>query len=132
MRELGEDPGEPLVVEGDFRSESGYRAAAELLRRPDPPTAIFAANDRMAIAAMAAAFDMGRRVPNDVAVVGFDDTPNAQYVRPALTTVALPSYDIGAAAARLLLRLLVGEAVDDAVCPPTRLVVRQSSGSANS
>lgn len=132
MKELGGKDDESLVVEGDFRSESGYEAAASLLRRGSRPTAIFAANDRMAIAAMAAASDMGMRVPENVAVVGFDDTPNARYVRPALTTVALPSYEIGASAARLLLRLLAGEVVEETACLPTRLVVRQSCGAANS
>src|SRR5512142_3185933 len=104
LREADLEADEPLVVEGDFQSEGGYEGAASLLRRGDGPTAIFAANDRMAIAAMAAAFDLGLRVPYDLAVVGFDDTPSAQYVRPALTTVALPSYEIGSSAARLLLQ----------------------------
>jgi DNA-binding LacI/PurR family transcriptional regulator len=128
MDELAGGADYTLIREGDFRSESGYSIAASLLRQDNPPTALFAANDRMAIAAMAAAFDSGLRVPDDFAVVGFDDTPAAQYIRPALTTVALPSYEIGAAAARLLLRLLAGETVEPTICLPTQLVVRQSSG----
>jgi LacI family transcriptional regulator len=128
MDDLAGGADERLIREGDFRSESGHALAASLLRQGRPPTAIFAANDRMAIAAMAAAFDLGLRIPEDLAVVGFDDTPAAQYVRPALTTVALPSYEIGASAADLLLRLLAGEAVEQTTCLPTRLVIRQSSG----
>lgn len=126
--ELGAAADDTLIREGDFRSQSGYESALSLLGTPDPPTAIFAANDRMAIAAMAAAFDAGRRVPQDLAVVGFDDTPIASYVRPSLTTVALPSYEMGASAARLLLKLLSGGATEEIVWLPTRLVVRQSSG----
>ena len=127
-----EDPGsrvdQSLIQEGDFQAESGYQAAFSLLQSREAPTAIFAANDQMAIAAMAAAYDLGLRVPEDVAVVGFDDTPAARDVRPALTTVSLPTYEIGASAARLLLRLLAGEATEETVWLPTRLVVRQSSG----
>lgn len=124
----GDSFGGALVLDGNFRSEDGYRAATELLGRPAAPTAIFAANDRMAIAAMAAAFDLGLKVPDDLAVVGFDDTPTARYVRPALTTVALPSYEMGAEAARLLLKLLPGETVEGTTWLATKLVVRQSSG----
>lgn len=134
-RQAMEDPGfrvkqplESLIREGDFKAESGYQAALSLLRAREVPTAIFAANDRMAIAAMAAAYDLDLKVPEDVAVVGFDDTPAARDVRPALTTVSLPTYEIGASAARLLLRLLAGEATEEIVWLPTRLVVRQSSG----
>ncbi|HEX9015944.1 MAG TPA: LacI family DNA-binding transcriptional regulator [Chloroflexota bacterium] len=128
MRELGVTSVASLIREGDFQSESGYSAATSLLGDAGRPTAIFAANDRMAIAAIAAAYDLGLSVPDDVAVVGFDDTPAARYVRPALTTVALPSYEIGSTAARLLLRLLAGETTEQTVCLTTRLVVRQSSG----
>ena len=82
----------------------------------------------MALGAMAAAYDLGSRVPYSLAVVGYDDTLTAQYVRPSLTTVSLPYYDIGATAARLLLKVLSGETAEAATWLPTKLVIRQSSG----
>jgi DNA-binding LacI/PurR family transcriptional regulator len=130
MAESGIGVNEQFVREGDFGFESGYREAEYLLSsRGERPTAIFAANDRMALGAMAAACDLGVQVPEDLAVVGYDNTPYAQYVRPSLTTVSLPYYEIGATAARLLLKLLSGEPVQGTVWLPTQLVIRQSSGS---
>lgn len=128
MEGLGTPVDPKLIRQGEFQAESGYEATVSLLEERNPPTAVFAANDQMAIAAMAAAYDRGLRVPEDLAVVGFDDTPAARDVRPALTTVSLPSYDIGASAARLLLRLLAGEETESITWLPTTLVVRQSSG----
>lgn len=129
LGDAGIEPDEGLVWEGDFRSASGYQGTQTFLAMADRPTAIFAANDRMAVGAMAAVCDAGMRVPQDVAVVGCDDTPMASFVRPALTTISLPTYQIGASAARMLLGLLAGEAIDERICLPAQLVVRQSSGS---
>ncbi len=127
LAQAGIDFDESLLGEGDWSHESGYRAAACLLQMPERPTALFAPNDRMAAGAMAAAFDAGLRVPDDVAVVGFDDGPLAQYVRPAITSVAFPSYEMGRSAARLLLRLLAGESVEPVTWFSTTLMVRPSS-----
>jgi len=118
-----------LVVEGDFQEPSGHAATRALLAGHPRPTAIFAANDRMAIGAMAAVADTGLRVPDDVSIVGFDDTSLASYVRPALTTVRVPTYDLGAAAMRLLLARVQGgaDAAADDVLLECELVVRGSA-----
>jgi LacI family transcriptional regulator len=92
-----------LVVPGDYTREGGAAALARLLAQAQPPTAIFAGNDLMAIGALAAARRAGRRVPDDLAIVGYDDIPEAAVTTPALTTVAVPKYEMGRAAATLLL-----------------------------
>ena len=129
MEELSDGVTEELIQGGDFAFESGYRLTVSILDNASrKPTALFAANDQMALGAMSAAFDLGIDVPNELAVVGFDDVPAGRYVRPSLTTIALPTYEMGASAARLLLRTLAGEPVEHPLYLPTRLVVRQSSG----
>ncbi|HEX2037219.1 MAG TPA: LacI family DNA-binding transcriptional regulator [Chloroflexota bacterium] len=95
-----------LIVQGDYTREGGAAAMERLLALPEPPTAVFAGNDLMAIGALAAARRAGRRVPQDVAVVGYDDIPEAAATTPALTTVAVPKYEMGTAAATLLLERL--------------------------
>lgn len=116
------------VVEGDFREEGGYRAMQQLLRRTPRPTAVFAANDVMALGVLAALEEAGLSAPGDVAVAGYDDIPYAVRTRPKLTSVAQPKYEMGAAAAELLLQRLAspGRPVQRAVLEP-RLVVRESS-----
>jgi LacI family transcriptional regulator len=128
LEERGITEDDWLIREGDFGAESGYSATLSLLRDERTPTAIFATNDRMAISAMAAAADLGLRVPNHLTVIGFDDIITASLVRPALTTVALPAYEIGASAMRLMLKLLEGEECPKTVWLSTELIVRQSSG----
>jgi DNA-binding LacI/PurR family transcriptional regulator len=119
---------EQVVRYGEFTEESGYAATRELLGGSPPPTALLCANDRIALGAYAAAADGGRCVPDDVSVVGFDDTPIARYVRPTLTTVAIPTYEIGRAAMRLLLAQFEGSTPPQLETLPTRLVVRGSAG----
>ena len=128
---------ERLVREGDFGESSGYEATQALLADDPRPTAIFAANDLMAIGAIAAVQDAGLDVPGDVSVVGFDGIALGSYVRPALTTVAIPTYELGAAAMRMLLELVERKQdpeqgpeppEDRTVWLPTELVVRDSSG----
>jgi LacI family transcriptional regulator len=117
-----------LLRVGDFGAESGYTSATSLLQGEPTPTAVFCANDRMAVGAIAAAADLDLAVPGDLSVVGFDDTVLASQIRPSLTTVAVPAYEMGAAAMRLLLGLIDGEECPGDVWLPTRLTVRQSSG----
>lgn len=117
-------------VAGDFRERSGFEAALALLGERPLPTAIFASNDVMAIGAMCALRSRGVRVPEDVAVAGFDDIPLARYVDPALTTVQVPIYELGARAVQLLLHgVLHGDLQGR---PPelitTQLVIRESCG----
>jgi LacI family transcriptional regulator len=117
-----------LVVEADFSIEEGEKAAAALLALPEPPTAIFAFNDNMAIGALRAARARGLRLPEDLSVVGFDDSEEAAIVTPALTTVRQPLAEMGRMAASLLLRLLENQPLEALnVELATRLVVRDST-----
>lgn len=92
-----------LVEEGDFRFSGGQDAMRRLLQLPEPPDAVFAANDMMALGAMDAARTLGLHVPEDVAVVGYDDIPIAGHISPPLTTMAIPKEELGRSAAQLLL-----------------------------
>jgi DNA-binding LacI/PurR family transcriptional regulator len=94
---------ESLVAEGDFSEDGGYRGIQDLLRARTRFTALFAANDLSAIGAMTALREHGLQVPGDVSVVGFDDIHLASYTSPKLTTVRQPIYDMGRAAAKLLI-----------------------------
>src|SRR3546814_9942232 len=92
-----------LVVEGEFVFESGVHGANRLLDLPDPPTAIFAANDDTAAGVIRVAGERGLSVPRELSVCGFDDTPIARHIFPALTTVRQPTTDMGELATRQLL-----------------------------
>ena len=85
LSEAGIEPG--ASVEGNWTAESGYQAVRRLLERGALFTALFAGNDQMALGAMRALREAGRRVPRDVSVVGFDDVPEAAYYEPPLTTI---------------------------------------------
>ncbi|WP_129337248.1 LacI family DNA-binding transcriptional regulator [Cellulomonas endophytica] len=128
LRAAGQDPG--VVVEADFTYGGGARAAAVLLGRPDPPTAVFCANDLAAIGFVAEADRRGRRVPEDLSVAGFDGIELGAYVRPGLTTLTTTPHVIGAAAARLLLAAVEGTAGEDVRVAPAHLLVRGSTGPA--
>jgi len=95
------DPG--LTAEGDWSLRSGYQAAQELLARGRPFSALFAQNDQMAIGALRALREAGRRIPEDISVVGYDDIPMAEYCEPPLTTIRQPMREVGAVATRLLI-----------------------------
>ena len=92
-----------LVTQGEFSFESGFKGANRLLDLADPPTAIFAANDDMAAGVIRAAGERGLAVPRDLSVCGFDDTPIARHIYPALTTVRQPTSDMGRLATLQLL-----------------------------
>ncbi|MGC9467741.1 MAG: LacI family DNA-binding transcriptional regulator [Anaerolineae bacterium] len=116
-----------LIMEGDFTAETGHRVARELLSLPEPPTAIFAANDRSAIGAIEAAREMGLRVPEDLSVIGYDDIPEAAYYNPALTTIDQSILEMGRLATEILIRLIREENVKSGpYTVPTQLVVRGS------
>jgi len=117
-----------LVVESDFSIESGEAAAAALLDLPERPTAIFGFNDNVAIGALRAAEARGLIVPDDLSVVGFDDSEQSGLVTPALTTVRQPLAEMGRMAVSLLLRLLDHQRVEAMnIELATRLVVREST-----
>jgi len=101
-----------LVRPGNWEPSAGYEQTLALMRLSSPPTAIFCANDLMALGCMDALKELGRRVPEDVAVIGYDDREIAQFTHPALTTVLLPHFEMGAAAADYL--------IDYALRPPPR------------
>jgi LacI family transcriptional regulator len=120
-----------LIVQGDFNQESGFTGAQTLLSLPKPPTAIFAANDNMANGALRAIRAAGLRVPQDIALVGFDDLPFARLTDVPLTTVRQPVVEVGAAASEILIDQL--EQQDFAPIHrrlPLDLIVRDSCGAA--
>jgi len=122
---------EPPVVSGDWSAASGYAAGLELARDPSV-TAVFAANDDMAIGLIRALVEAGRRVPEDVSVIGYDDIPVAAYMNPPLTTVRQPFDAIAHEGLGLLVQAIENPA-DDAVLasdPPVELVLRASTGPA--
>jgi LacI family transcriptional regulator len=122
-------PDPSLEVEADFEIAPGRDAAGHLLDLHDPPTAIFAFNDNLAIGALQAARDRGLRVPGDLSVVGFDDVEPATIVTPTLTTVRQPLAEMGRTAVSLLMRLLERQRFETLrVELATRLVVRESTG----
>jgi LacI family transcriptional regulator len=117
-----------LVATGSFSYETGVREASVWLKLPDRPTAVFAGSDQIAFGVLEAARLRGLRVPEDLSVVGFDDTYAAASSSPPLTTVHQPLYEMGQLAVQTLLRLCAGEAVaSHHVELATRLEVRASS-----
>ena len=121
-------PDPALVAESTFEIVSGEKAARSLLALPDRPTAIFAFNDNVAVGTLRVARELGLRVPEDLSVVGFDDSEQAAIVTPALTTVRQPLAEMGRMAVSLLLRLLENQRVEALnVELATRLVVRAST-----
>ncbi|MFP5354149.1 MAG: LacI family DNA-binding transcriptional regulator [Gemmatimonadota bacterium] len=128
LMEAGIAPDAAYEVQGDFSEASGHRAVQELLALAERPTAIFCANDSMAIGGLCAVMDAGLRVPADITVVGFDDIPLAQYLSPPLTSVHVPIFEMGERAATRLIAALKGEPVSERRHErlPTRLVVRSS------
>jgi LacI family transcriptional regulator len=116
-----------LICEGDFLQARGYSCARELLTLTERPTAIFASNDFTAFGVMEAARDLRLRIPKDVSIIGFDDTPQATHVHPPLTTVHQPLEAMGQSAARLLLNYISQpEAPIEHIELATELIVRQS------
>lgn len=120
-----------LELAGDFSESSGYQAARLALEMEERPSAIFAANDSMAIGVLSALADAGVRVPEDVGVAGFDDIPVSRFLRPPLTTVRIPIAELGARAVELLLpQLAEGRARSGRrEVMEARLIVRDSCGS---
>ncbi|MFI1472334.1 LacI family DNA-binding transcriptional regulator [Streptomyces wuyuanensis] len=127
MSMAGLETGPGLVRYGDFHVEGGFDRAVEMLRLPEPPTAIFAGSDLQALGVLEAARVNGLRVPHDLSVVGYDDVPVARWSSPALTTVHQPLRQMAEEAAQMLLRLRTEEASATRLELATSLVVRNST-----
>ena len=121
---------EASVVQGDFSMESGFEEAARIASLKTAPTGVFAANDMMAIGLIMGLINLGLKVPGDIAVVGTDDIPMGALIRPALTTVHVPMYDIGTRSMQLLLRSIEGDDVapTESILLDCKLIVRESAG----
>ncbi len=133
MRQIGGRAAD-LEVPGEFSEESGYAAAGSILARHERPTAIFAANDAMAVGVLSAVAAQGLNVPADMAVVGFDDIPIARYLAPPLTTVKVDIAELGRRSFEAVIDRIDRGLPDQPrhECIPTSLVVRQSCGAATS
>lgn len=119
---------EELVRSGSYWYETGLRNMNEFLKLDNPPTAVFAANDEVAIGAIHAIQDSGKSVPGDIEIIGHDNIRLAEMVRPKLSTVVQPMYDIGAVAMRLLTKYMNNEHVEEhVVLLPHRIEYRQST-----
>lgn len=117
-----------LIVSGDFHPASGRAAAYQLLSMQDPPTAIFACNDLMAIGVLRAARDLNRRIPQDLSLVGYDDIELASYTMPPLTTVQQLKKEMGVTAVKFLLsRIQAEQSSPQRACLPVSLAIRNST-----
>lgn len=117
-----------LILRGGFNERGGYAAITDLVRMGVSFDAVFAGDDEAAVGVLTALRAIGRRVPEDVAVVGFDDLPFAQHLNPSLTTLRAPIEQAGYLAATELFTLLAGGEVDTVTTLPVELVIRQSCG----
>lgn len=128
LKEAGIEVDEELVVVGEYSYQAGITAIQTLLEQNNKPSSVFAASDEMALGVIHGAQDMGYRVPDDVEVFGFDNTRLSQMVRPTLSTVVQPMYDIGAVAMRLLTKFMNKEDVEERkVILPHRIEKRNST-----
>ncbi len=119
-----------LIRPGDFQPESGYTQTCELLKLPDPPTAIFACSDTQAAGVYRALYTHRYRVPDDISVVGFDDVPFTSLLCPTLTSVRQPLFEMGRVATNILTRLIDGETLDGTrIELTTDLIIRESTAS---
>lgn len=119
---------EKFIFETELTLESGYKLCKKMLKFKNRPTAIFAVNDMVAIGALIALQESGVKIPEEISIVGFDDIPLATIIRPNLTTVVQPQYDLGRLAAERLIGRLSGVISKfQVISLPTHLVVREST-----
>jgi len=130
LHEVGLEAQAELICYGEYTQESGYQMAQKALSLTPRPTALFAANNFIAIGALRALREVGMRVPEDMALVSFDDIPPAFVIEPFLTVAAQPAYEMGHRATELLLARLSGQAPPECqeIVLPTEIIVRRSSG----
>jgi LacI family transcriptional regulator len=117
-----------LIFERPFEAAEGQNAMEEMVAGPNPPTAVFCANDILAMGALFACQRRGIRVPDDLSIIGFDDLPIAATTYPALSTVHVPAIEMGQMVAEALVRTMDDGAIISSEAVPTRLVVRESAG----
>ncbi|RKX77895.1 MAG: LacI family transcriptional regulator [Spirochaetes bacterium] len=127
LAQNGYRPDEELIKEANFTPESGYTVAKAMLSQSNRPTAVFAANDQMAFGVIKAAREIGLHVPDELAVVGFDDIPLSYYFEPPITTVKIPRYELGVAAMQMLIDLINGNNFERNRWFKTELLVRGST-----
>jgi DNA-binding LacI/PurR family transcriptional regulator len=129
FREYGIENDPTLVKKGSFTQEDGYRLTSELMSISSPPTAIFAVDDLMALGAYKAIKERGLLIPDDIAFVGFNDDPLASIIEPALTTVRIPIYEMGLAAATMIIHLLQEKEIfPSQKILSSELIIRDSCG----
>ena len=130
LRDAGIAPEPALERDGDFTEAGGYAVAIELMSVTPPPTAVFAANDSMAIGALSAFRQSGVRIPEDVAIAGFDDIPMARYMDPPLSSVRVQISDLGAKSVDILLHAIThkNDHVRRSERMSTQVVIRRSTG----
>ncbi|WP_188456512.1 catabolite control protein A [Virgibacillus oceani] len=128
MKEASVSLNEAYIIKGDYSYDSGLEAVEQLLNLYEKPTAVFVASDEMALGVIHGAQDKGYSVPDDIEVFGFDNTRLATMVRPTLSTIVQPMYDIGAVAMRLLTKYMNKEEVTEKkVVLPHRIIERNST-----
>ena len=128
LRDAGLEPG-PLYL-GDWTPRSGYIAGRQLLAEPDP-TAVFVANDQMAIGVMHALAEAGVSVPDDISIVGFDDAPETEFLNPSVTTVRQNFQEVGRRAIAVLHAAILGENEDLPRLIEPELIIRSSTSAPN-
>lgn len=129
LKETGLELSAAALITGDFQSSSGYNGVAELMALPNPPTAVFAFNDRMAIGAIHWLREHGYRIPQDVSVAGFDDIADAARCDPSLTTIHINPVSVGQQATRMLFDYIEqGTLPLDEIVLPVEFIQRQSTG----
>lgn len=127
LRHHGIEVQDDWIIQGNFEFDSGYRAVDKFPEvGPDKVTALFAHNDMMAIGAMKALEEKGLKVPQDIAVMGFDNIPLSSFVTPVLSTVTVPVYELGRTSMKILSDMLAGLEVSRITTLPTKLTLRQS------
>ena len=129
LAEAGLDLDDSMVYAGDLTQRGGYLLAKNMLDREEPPTAIIACNDLMAIGAMSAIQESGLDVGKDISVTGFDDIPMSEHSHPPLTTLQQPIYQIGVLLCEMLVQTIRGDELENPnVILQPKLMIRQSSG----
>lgn len=127
LNEIGVEVNENLLAEGNYKLKHGYKAMEKIFESDVKPTGVFCANDAMAIGAMKCIIDRGYEIPEDIAVIGFDDIDIAEIYSPSLTTIAQPFEEKGEAALKLLINMMKHEDVEKPEVHEHKLIKREST-----